>query len=125
MPRTNPIAEYSLLSHTEVRGLMNNKPVHLHKTTWIDQSDNSLPGGHLSLRMLILDLVLAASPLRFFPDVAEFFRQLLHCHGRLELAGGASRIKARKTSSGVQSNSLVRHCYFSMFISVDNASIPF
>src|SRR5205807_8632728 len=68
--------------------------------------DNSLPGGHLSFRMLILDLVLAAAFLRFFPEFAELLRQLLHRHGRLELAEEASRIKARKTNSDRKSTRL-------------------
>src|SRR5205807_9405714 len=85
--------------------------------------DNSLPGGHLSLRMLILDLVLAAAFLRFFPEFAELLRQLLHRHGRLELAEEASRIKARKTNSRVQSESPICNCYVSLLCLDDDASV--
>src|SRR5207249_11245630 len=89
---------------------MNYEPVHFHKTAGVHKSDNSLPGGHLSLRMLIFDLVLAATFLRSFPEDAKRLREFLHRHGRLELAEEVSRIKARKTSSRVQSESSIRHC---------------
>src|SRR5438552_13482534 len=65
--RYNPVAENPFLSHTEIGGLMNHEPVHLHKTTRVHKCDNSLPSGHLSLRMLSFDLVLAAPFLRAVP----------------------------------------------------------
>src|SRR6267143_820355 len=102
---------------------MNYEPVHFHKTARIDQSDNSLPGGHFSLRMLILDLVPAATFLRFFSEVAQLLGQFLHRHCRLELAEETSRIKARKIGSRVQSKSPVRNCYASPIRLDDDASI--
>src|SRR2546428_1609230 len=74
MTRYNPVAENLFLRHAEVGGLVNHEPVHFYKTAGVHKCDNSLPGGHLSLRMLILDLVLAAAFLRFFPEFAELLR---------------------------------------------------
>src|SRR2546425_11071609 len=108
--RYNPVAENLLLSHAEVGGLVNHEPVHFYKTAGVHKCDNSLPSGHLSLRMLIFDLVFAATFLSSFPEVTELLREFLHRHGRLELAEVASRIKARKTSSRVQSESPIRNC---------------
>src|SRR6266704_6534227 len=102
---------------------MNYEPVHFHKTARVDQSDNSLPGGHFSLRMLILDLVPAATFLRFFSKVAQLLGQFLHRHGRLELAEEASRIKARKRDSCVQSKSSIRNCQVSLVSLDDDVSV--
>src|SRR2546425_3399478 len=121
--RYNPVAENLLLRHTEVGGLMNHEPVHFHKTAGVHKCDNSLPGGHLSLRMLIFDLVFAATFLRSFPEVAELLREFLHRHGRLELAEEASRIKARKTNSRVQSKSSIGNCQFLLVCLDDDASV--
>src|SRR3989442_5956184 len=121
--RYNPVAENLLLRHTEVGGLMNHEPVHFHKTAGVHKCDNSLPSGHLSLRMLIFDSVSAASFLRFFPEFAKFFREFLHRHGRLELAEEASRIKARKTSSCVQSETPIWNCCVSLLCLDDDASV--
>src|SRR3989441_3750978 len=121
--RHNSVAENLLLGHAEVGGLMNHEPVHFHKTARVHKCDNPLPGGHLSLRMLILDFVLAATFHRSFPEVAELLREFLHRHGRLELAGEVSRIKARKTNSRVQSESSIGNCYVSLLCLDNDASV--
>src|SRR5437660_4714463 len=73
--------------------------------------------------MLILALVPAATVLTFFSEVFQLPGQFLHRHGRLELAEEASRIKARKTGSCVQSKTSVRNCYASLIRLDDDTSI--
>src|SRR5712692_4098371 len=77
----NSVTQYLLLIHAKITGLMDHEPVQFDKATRIDECANPLAGREFAFSVLFLDLVEAASKLRFFAPFTQLLHEVTHTQG--------------------------------------------
>src|SRR2546425_4339051 len=75
-----PISQNLLFSHSEVRGLMDHKAVDFDKAGRVNKSVDSFSRGHLSPRVLRLNLLGSAAELSLLSSLLQLIEPLSHAH---------------------------------------------
>src|SRR5438105_15779445 len=75
------IAQNLLLGHSKVCGLMDYKAVDFDECAWVDKGSDSFSRGHLSPRVLRLNLLGRAAELSLFAFLLQLIKPLSHAHG--------------------------------------------
>src|SRR5437588_10572550 len=96
------IAQNLLLGHSKVCGLMDYKAVDFDECAWVDKGSDSFSRGHLSPRVLRLNLLGSAAELRLFAFLIQLIEPLSRAHWFDECEGD-TLYKSRAGSSGLES----------------------
>src|SRR5437870_13889564 len=75
-----PIAQNLLLSHPKVRSLVDHKAVDFDEAGRVNKSVDSFSRGHLSPRVLRLNLLGSAAKLSLFSFLLQLIEPLSHAH---------------------------------------------
>src|SRR5437762_14310655 len=74
------IAQNPLLGHSKVCGLMDYKAVDFDECAWVDKGSDSFSRGHLTPRVLRLNLLGSAAELSLFAFLLQLIEPLSHAH---------------------------------------------